>query len=125
MIYQISVYSLINSSTAVPLVALTFTSASNFEVKAGEFSDIEKCDDLEMFFNQIGVNYSHADVTPHYSPLTDSVSIPKINRFETTDQYYATLGHEFIHWTAHKSRLARDLTGRMSGSMNQKSRPSG
>ena len=37
--------------------------------------------------------------------------MPVLADFGTTDGYYATLFHELGHWTGHKSRLDRDLTG--------------
>lgn len=33
--------------------------------------------------------------------------IPQISRFASSEQYYATYGHECIHWTGHKKRLNR------------------
>jgi len=47
-----------------------------------------------------------------YNVVTDSITMPRVKAFETQAHYQATLNHELIHWTAHKSRLDRDLTGR-------------
>ncbi|MDE2125264.1 MAG: DUF1738 domain-containing protein [Armatimonadetes bacterium] len=46
-----------------------------------------------------------------YSPVTDAVGIPDLPQFETAEDYYATLFHELVHSTGHKSRLARQTLG--------------
>src|SRR5690606_6687501 len=38
--------------------------------------------------------------------------MPHINSFETAQDYYRTLFHEFIHSTGNTSRLSRDFTGK-------------
>ncbi len=43
-----------------------------------------------------------------YSPLKDTVRMPRRERFESPDAYYATLFHELAHSTGHGSRLARE-----------------
>jgi len=47
-----------------------------------------------------------------YSPLKDSVTLPKPDLFESLDLYYSTFYHEAVHRTGHPSRLDRDFTGR-------------
>lgn len=42
-----------------------------------------------------------------YVPVTDTVEIPAIERFEKAEGYYQTLFHELIHSTGHESRLKR------------------
>lgn len=46
-----------------------------------------------------------------YRPSTDSIHLPKIEQFNTKNNYYATALHEISHSTGHASRLNRDLTG--------------
>ncbi|KAF1055500.1 MAG: DNA primase TraC [Stenotrophomonas maltophilia] len=46
-----------------------------------------------------------------YSPHRDSIHLPPREAFKSTDNFYATALHELGHWTGHKSRLDRDLTG--------------
>ena len=38
--------------------------------------------------------------------------MPQQEQFKDWDNYHATLLHEMTHWSGHKSRLDRDLTGR-------------
>lgn len=45
--------------------------------------------------------------TPAYSHTHDIIRMPAMERFTSAETYYATLGHEYIHWTGHKSRLNR------------------
>ena len=40
---------------------------------------------------------------------TDRVQLPPFASFTDAEAYYATLGHELVHWTRHPSRLAHDL----------------
>lgn len=47
------------------------------------------------------------DVTPHYTPRTDSIVTPGMASYETPEAYFATLFHEMAHSTGHASRLAR------------------
>lgn len=44
-----------------------------------------------------------------YSPSEDKVRMPKPERFESGNGYYATLFHELTHATGHSSRLDRKL----------------
>ena len=47
------------------------------------------------------------DVTPHYTPRTDSIVTPPMAGYETPEAYFADLFHEAAHSTGHASRLAR------------------
>lgn len=59
------------------------------------------------------------DKVPHYTPLKnidgekigDTISIPDINHFNNTSEYYKTLFHELGHWTGADHRCNRGLTG--------------
>ena len=48
-----------------------------------------------------------------YNPLSDLVSIPSFNSFDTAEEFYSTLFHELTHSTGHESRLNR-LTNSVS-----------
>jgi antirestriction protein ArdC len=45
----------------------------------------------------------------YYQPSDDSVHIGTVKQFKTSEMHYATMFHELIHSTGHKSRLERDL----------------
>lgn len=53
----------------------------------------------------------HGGGQAYYSPHRDTVHLPEREQFHSGDAYYATALHELGHWTGHKSRLDRDLTG--------------
>lgn len=44
----------------------------------------------------------------YYSPSVDRVHMPRFDAFKTTGGFLATLAHELVHWTGHKTRLARE-----------------
>ena len=43
-----------------------------------------------------------------YHPLSDTVTINPIDRFNSSNHFYATMFHELGHSTGHNSRLSRD-----------------
>ncbi len=42
-----------------------------------------------------------------YTPILDKINVPALSEFREREAYYATLFHEFVHATGHKTRLAR------------------
>jgi antirestriction protein ArdC len=44
-------------------------------------------------------------------PGLDAITMPQRKFFKSEAGFYGTLFHEAAHWTGHKSRLDRDLTG--------------
>lgn len=47
-----------------------------------------------------------------YRPSTDEITLPGRERWKDPVGCWAIVAHELTHWTGHKSRLDRDLTGR-------------
>lgn len=72
----------------------------------------------EAFVSASRADIRHGGDRACYSPSGDFISIPSRERFTgtatstPTESYYATLLHELTHWTGHRSRCDRDLTGR-------------
>ena len=58
-----------------------------------------------------GIPGSHGLYRVECPPL-DVIQLPEPESFESAAAYYATSLHEHAHWTGHKTRLARDLSGR-------------
>lgn len=50
----------------------------------------------------------------YYSPLADKVTVPKPQKFESGEAYYATLFHELSHSTGHSKRLNRGLDEKLA-----------
>ncbi len=47
-----------------------------------------------------------------YRPSTDEIYTPERQRFSNIKSFYSVTLHELTHWTGHKSRMARDFSGR-------------
>ena len=67
---------------------------------------------LDAFFAAIPAALRHQGDEAYYEPAADRVTMPLAHLFSGMDHYYATLAHEFSHWTGHASRLDRDLRNR-------------
>ena len=72
----------------------------------------ERVEAAEAFFATVGATVFEGGNEAGYRPATDTIFVPTLAQFDHAAGYYATLAHEHVHWTAHPSRLARDLTGR-------------
>lgn len=59
--------------------------------------------------DQTGAQIIHGGNMPCYSRGPDVVRMPNREQFNTPSDYYATILHELTHWTAHESRLNRQL----------------
>lgn len=85
--------------------------------------DLKAEDDMpDRIFNPIDAaeqvieGYNNGPVTTHdgghrafYRPATDTIHLPKQDRFESDEEYYCTRFHEMIHSTGHSKRLDRKL----------------
>ena len=49
-----------------------------------------------------------------YSPTSDIVPMPTLDRFEQAEEFYSVLFHELTHWTGHRSRLDRFKNGQVA-----------
>lgn len=63
----------------------------------------------ETFFAATGAVIRHAGAQASYSVGTDAIAMPPLAAFRDAESYYATLGHETVHWTRHPSRLDRSF----------------
>jgi antirestriction protein ArdC len=71
-----------------------------------EFSPIEACE--KVVYNwPTGPQISFSGDRAFYRPSTDTVTMPKPERFHSNEEYYGTLFHELTHSTGHEKRLAR------------------
>ena len=62
---------------------------------------------IESLINNLGVTVSHFGNSAHYSNSNDAIVLPSPERFTSKENYYATLLHELVHWTAGKNRVPR------------------
>jgi antirestriction protein ArdC len=78
----------------------------------------DKRDDLaDEFLRSTGADVREGHGEAYYVPSRDFISMPAFDAFKGADHFYGTIFHELTHWTAHKSRLDRDLKNRF-GSHN-------
>lgn len=66
----------------------------------------------EELFTKHAVDVRHGGDQAFFSPMHDFIQMPKLDAFESEEQYWGVKLHELTHWTGHKSRLDRDLSGR-------------
>lgn len=59
-----------------------------------------------------GAKISHGGDRAFYRPSYDDIQLPARESFRDAVGYYDTALHELTHWTAHRSRLDRQLSGR-------------
>jgi antirestriction protein ArdC len=80
-----------------------------------DFRPIDQCERILA-----GLPTDHTAIEHHggracYCPGTDRITMPKPERFESAEAYYATLFHELAHSTGHATRLNRPGIAEMSG----------
>jgi antirestriction protein ArdC len=63
----------------------------------------------ERFFAATGAKLQHGGNCAYYQMASDHIQMPVYSAFFSAHDYYATLAHESIHWTRHKSRLDRSF----------------
>jgi antirestriction protein ArdC len=68
--------------------------------------NFENC---QALIDTYGVNVVHGSNRACYRYLEDKVEMPNPGQFKDVESYWATMLHEAIHSTGHKSRLDRNL----------------
>ncbi|AFO71643.1 antirestriction protein [Caulobacter phage Ccr2] len=64
---------------------------------------------VEKFFAATGAEVRHGGHRAFFSPHLDFIQMPQFDAFRDEESYYATLGHEFVHWTGREDRLNREF----------------
>lgn len=67
---------------------------------------------LALFFAATHADIRHGGNQACYVPSLDYIQMPPYGAFKSIEGYHATKLHELGHWTAHATRLDRNLTGR-------------
>lgn len=65
--------------------------------------------DADAFFQNLDGDLRHGGDMAYYAVHQDYVQLPPFESFVDPEGYYATLAHEFTHWTRHPTRLDRDF----------------
>jgi antirestriction protein ArdC len=63
---------------------------------------------LEAVFSAYGVAVRERNAGAYYDATADQITMPEFSSFQSADAFYATLAHEAVHSTGHKSRLNRE-----------------
>jgi len=82
----------------------------HFAEPAKSFEGIARAEEI---LEKSRANIEHRAVdSAHYSPSSDKITLPPKETFKSQGEYYSTALHELGHWTGHKNRLDRDLSGK-------------
>lgn len=76
---------------------------------------INRIKHADRFFAAIYADIRHGGTRAYYSGSSDHVQMPDFKSFKSAEAYYATLAHELVHWTKHKTRLDRNLGSKNFG----------
>lgn len=69
---------------------------------------------IDAFFSNTKAKVD-TGVEARYFTLSDRIEMPPFECFDDATSYYATFGHEMIHWTRHSSRLNREFNQKRWG----------
>ncbi|RYD71881.1 MAG: DUF1738 domain-containing protein [Sphingobacteriales bacterium] len=79
---------------------------------AVQLTEFEKDENAEGILTRSGATIIHRiQDRAYYRPGLDDIVLPIRAQFTGSEPFYRTAFHELGHWTGHKSRLNRDLTG--------------
>lgn len=71
---------------------------------------VELDEQAMALFEAVPAKLTHGGTRAYYSQ--DVITLPPAASFATPGDYLATRAHELAHWTGHKDRLDRDMSGR-------------
>lgn len=70
---------------------------------------IERHAEFDRIIDATGAKITYGGDRAAYIPSQDRIIMPKPEQFTSTEGYCSTLAHEVSHWTAHPTRLNREL----------------
>jgi antirestriction protein ArdC len=83
---------------------------AHYHAKAAPVLDpVQRIESAERYFAALRADIRHGGNMAFYAVGSDHVQMPPVESFHDAESYYATLGHECVHWTRHEKRLARDF----------------
>ena len=63
----------------------------------------------EAFITSTGAPIDYGWNGAKYRPLIDRIQVPGIDQYRNAEDHYATVLHELVHWTGHRTRLHREF----------------
>tara|TARA_R110000787_G_scaffold194096_1_gene305637 strand:- start:860 stop:1750 length:891 start_codon:yes stop_codon:yes gene_type:complete len=76
------------------------------EAVEAEAVEAERGDNLKLL-EATGLEVRHGGGRAYYNRASDYIKMPKLEKFKTEDDYWATMWHEATHATGHEDRLDR------------------
>ena len=70
---------------------------------------IERHAECDRIITATGADISYGGDRAAYIPSQDRIIMPKAEQFLSQEGFYSTVLHELAHWTAHPTRLNREL----------------
>jgi antirestriction protein ArdC len=70
---------------------------------------LQRIERAESFFAATRADIHHGGDRAYYTSVTDHIQMPPFEAFRDAGSYYATLGHEGIHWAKSPQRLDREF----------------
>jgi antirestriction protein ArdC len=86
----------------IVLPAMPEAPVANFDADASVMAIVDRL--------ELAGGLMHAGDSAYYRPSTDSIVMPAMAAFNSSAAYHATLLHESVHASGHKSRLDRDFS---------------
>jgi antirestriction protein ArdC len=74
-----------------------------------DITAIERIEQAESFFKNVGASVKHGGNQAYYSPISDHIQMPPFQAFGENISYYSVLAHEHTHWTSTAGRCNRQL----------------
>lgn len=75
-------------------------------------TEAQRIESAETYFAAIRADVLHGGDQACYVPALDRIHLPHRNQFDQPATYYSTAAHEHVHWTGHRDRMHRHLSGR-------------
>ena len=101
-------YSFLRYYQVYPVTSFEGLEEYEYRGDARKHQPVKEAEELiELLAPDIRIEGVHAC----YSPTTDVIRMPHPESFKSTEHWYSTLFHEVSHWTGHKTRCNRDMSG--------------
>lgn len=77
-----------------------------------EDKDNKRFDNIDEFIKSTGVTMIEGGNKAKYNFTTDTLTVPRIEQYTSSEEYYRDTFHELSHATGHESRLKRKRDGK-------------
>jgi len=78
-----------------------------------KLTEFERNEKAEFMIRCTGANIQYkAGNSAYFQPGIDLIKLPLRKQFKSDANFYSVVFHELGHWTGHKKRLNRDLSGK-------------